>query len=151
MYGIWRDGSDDEVSYSISGSTMTVTVKRKSTGKTASFKALITLPKSVRHEGGAPVILGMHKGISEETAAERGYAVITYDSDGMFNPPGTASDDNKHTGAFYDLYPYGRSWEEQTGVLMAWSWGISRILDALYGGAAQELHINPEKPGERKS
>ncbi len=144
MYGKWIDGSDDEVSYSISGSSMTVNVKRKSTGKTASFKALISLPKNVRHEGGAPVVLGMHKGISESTATANGYAVITYDSDGMFSAPGTAADNNKHTGAFYDLYPYGRSWEEQTGELMAWSWGISRILDALYAGAAKELNINPD-------
>lgn len=144
MYGVWRDGSDDEVSYKISGSSMTVTVKRKSTGKTASFKALISLPKKVRHEGGAPVILGMHKNIEEKTATENGYAVITYDSDGMFTPPGTAQDNNQHIGAFYDLYPYGRSWEEQTGDLLAWSWGISKILDALYAGAAKELNINPD-------
>ena len=144
MYGMWRDGSDDEVSYSISGKSMTVTVKRKSTGKTASFKAVISLPATVRHEGGAPVILGMHKGISESTATANGYAVITYDSDGMFSAPGTAADNNQHTGAFYDLYPYGRSWEEQTGDLLAWSWGISKILDALYGGAAEELNINPD-------
>ena len=144
MYGVWRDGSDDEVSYNISGNSMTITVKRKSTGKTASFKAAISLPKNVRHEGGAPVILGMHKGISEDTATANGYAVITYDSDGMFSAPGTAADNNQHTGAFYDLYPYGRNWEEQTGELMAWSWGLSRILDALYDGAGKELNINPE-------
>ena len=51
MYGVWRDGSDDEVSYSVSGSKMTVTVKRKSTGKTASFETNVSLPSRVRHEG----------------------------------------------------------------------------------------------------
>lgn len=144
MYGKWIDGSDDETTYSISGNSMTINVKRKSTGKTASFKAVINLPKTVRHDGGAPVILGMHKGISESTATANGYAVITYDSDGMFSAPGTAQDNNQHKGAFYDLYPYGNNWEQQTGDLMAWSWGISRILDALYNGAAKELNINPD-------
>lgn len=144
MYGKWIDGSDDETTYSINGNSMTINVKRKSTGKTASFKVVINRPNKVRHEGGAPVILGMHKGISESTATSNGYAVITYDSDGMFSAPGTAADNNQHTGAFYTLYPYGRNWEEQTGDLMAWSWGISRILDALYGGAAKELNINPD-------
>ncbi|WP_295071661.1 SGNH/GDSL hydrolase family protein [Ruminococcus sp.] len=144
MYGKWIDGSDDETTYSINGNSMTINVKRKSTGKTASFKAVINLPKNVRHEGGAPVILGMHKGISESTATSNGYAVITYDSDGMFSAPGTAQDNNQHKGAFYDLYPYGRNWDEQTGDLMAWSWGIGRILDALYNGAAKELNINPD-------
>lgn len=142
MYGKWRDGSDDEVSYKINGSNMTISIKRKSTGKTTSFPAKITLPKTVRHEGGAPVIVGMHTGISEETAAANGYAVITIDA-GIFSNP-VASDDMYHKGAFYDLYPYGNKWEEQTGALMGWSWGCSKILDALYAGAAKDLNINPD-------
>ena len=142
MYGIWRDGSDDEVTYSIKGSTMTINIKRKSTGQTASFPAKITLPGKVRHDGGAPVIVGMHKQISEETAKSLGYAVITIDADIFTNP--VATDDQNHVGAFYKLYPYGNSWEEQTGELLAWSWGCSKILDALYAGAGQELNINPD-------
>ena len=45
-----------------------------------------------------------------------------------------AADNNRHTGLFYDLYPYGEDWKEQTGELLAWSWGISRIIDALEKG-----------------
>ena len=142
MYGVWRDGSDDEVTYKINGSQMTINIKRKSTGKTTSFPANINLPNSVRHEGGAPVIIGMHSGISEKTAQSLGYAVITIGGDMFSNP--VASDDMNHKGAFYDLYPYGSDWKEQTGVLMAWSWGCSKILDALYNGAAKELNINPD-------
>jgi len=81
---------------------------------------------------------------STPSATKRGYAVITYDCDGMFTAPGTAQDNNQHKGAFYDLYPYGNTFETQTGELMAWSWGLSRTLDALYAGAAKELNINPE-------
>lgn len=142
MYGKWRDGSDDEVTYKISGSSMTIYVKRKSTGKTASFPANINLPAKVRHEGGAPVIVGMHNNIAESTATAQGYAVITIGGTIFSNP--VASDNTAHTGAFYELYPYGNSWEEQTGVLMAWSWGCSKILDALCNGAAKELNINPD-------
>lgn len=142
MYGKWRDGSDEEVSYSISGNKMTINVKRKSTGKTASFPAVINLPSKVRHEGGAPVIVGMHTGISEKTATSLGYAVVTIDA-GIFSNP-VASDNTAHQGAFYTLYPYGNSWEEQTGALMGWSWGCSKILDALYAGAGKELNINPD-------
>ncbi len=142
MYGKWRDGSDEEVTYSINGSQMTINVKRISTGKTTSFPANINLPSSVRHDGGAPVIVGMHDGISEKTATAQGYAVITVGGNIFSNP--VASDDTSHKGAFYDLYPYGNTWEEQTGVLMAWSWGCSKILDALYNGAAKELNINPD-------
>ena len=142
MYGKWRDGSDDEVTYSISGSKMTVNVKRRSTGKTASFPVNINLPSKVRHEGGAPVIVGMHSGIAESTATSNGYAVLTIGGDIFSNP--VAADSTAHTGPFYTLYPYGNSWDEQTGVLMAWSWGCSKILDALYNGAAKELNINPD-------
>lgn len=142
MYGKWRDGSDEEVSYTISGNKMTVNIKRKSTGKTASFPAVINLPSKVRHEGGAPVIIGMHTGISEKTATSLGYAVITIDA-GIFSNP-VASDNTAHQGAFYSLYPYGNSWGEQTGALMGWSWGCSKILDALYAGAGNELNINPD-------
>ena len=141
MYGKWRDGSDDEVTYSISGNKLTVKVKRISTGKTTSFPANISLPSKVRHEGGAPVIIGMHSNISESTAAANGYAVITI---GGLLDNYVAEDSNAHKGPFYELYPYGNSWEEQTGVLMAWSWGCSKVLDALYNGAGEELHINPE-------
>ena len=73
MDGVWRDGSDDEVTYSISGDKMTVNIKRKSTGKTASFPVNINLPDKVRHEGGAPVIVGMHSGIAESTATSQVY------------------------------------------------------------------------------
>ena len=141
MYGVWRDGSDEKVSYSINGNKMKINIKRLSTGKTTSFDAVINLPSKVRHDGGAPVIVGMHTGISEKTAQDLGYAVITVDA-GIFSNP-VASDDTSHKGAFYDLYPYGNTWEEQTGVLMAWSWGCSKILDALYAGAGAELNINP--------
>ena len=142
MYGVWRDGSDEEVSYTISGNKLTVRIKRLSTGKTASFPAVINLPSKVRHEGGAPVIIGMHNNIAESTAQKRGYAVLTVDGDLFSNP--VASDNTAHKGAFYELYPYGSTWEEQSGVLTAWSWGCSKILDALYAGAAQELNINPD-------
>lgn len=142
MYGVWRDGSDDEVTYSISGDKMTVNIKRKSTGKTASFPVNINRPNKVRHEGGAPVIVGMHSGIAESTATSQGYAVLTIGGDIFSNP--VAADSTAHTGPFYTLYPYGNNWDEQTGVLMAWSWGCSKILDALYNGAAEELNINPD-------
>ena len=56
-----------------------------------------------------------------------------------------AADNNRHTGLFYDLYPYGEDWKEQTGELLAWSWGISRIIDALEAGAGKELNINPKR------
>ncbi len=139
MYGVWRDGSDEEVTYDYNNGTLTVHVKRISTGTEVSFQATVQLPASSlpAPEGGYPVIVGMHAGISEATANARGYATIT------LNTYQIASDDNLHKGVFYDLYPYGSTWNEQTGVLMAWGWGCSRVLDALEAGAGAELNISP--------
>lgn len=142
MYGVWRDGSDEEVSYTINDNTMTITVKRKSTGAQASFDTIITRadPEAAKKfPAGSPVVVGMHGFIQEQVASAAGYAVIALN--GFVSP--IASDDTKREGAFYTLYPYGEATEEQTGVLMAWSWGTSKVLDALEAGAAKELNIDP--------
>lgn len=141
MYGVWRDGSDEIVTYDYADGTLTVYVERISTGKKSQFTATVMLPDSsvkAPSEAGYPVVVGMHAGISEETANKNGFATITID----WFSYGIASDDTKHTGAFYDLYPYGDTWQDQTGVLMAWGWGCSKILDALEAGLGEELNID---------
>lgn len=142
MYGVWRDGSDEIVTYDYDNGALTVYIERISTGAKTQFTATVMMPdKSVDmpSENGYPVVVGMHSGISEETANANGFATITLD----WFAYGIASDDTKHTGAFYDLYPYGDSWQDQTGALMAWGWGCSKILDALEAGLGDELNIDP--------
>ena len=142
MYGYWRDGSDEQLTYDYNpgNGKLTIHVERISTGAKASFTATVRKPADtvVAPEGGYPVIVGMHAYISEDTAINGGYATITLDM-----PTAIASDDLAHKGAFYDLYPYGGNWKEQTGVLMAWSWGCSKVLDALEAGLAEETNISP--------
>ena len=146
MYGTWRDGSDEEVSYELTKGdgnsyALKINIKRISTGAETTVNATVLMPdESIKApDGGYPVIVGMHAGISEDVANKNGYATVTVD----FFSYGVASDDTKHTGAFYDLYPYGTEPEEQTGVLMAWGWGCSKIIDALEAGAGEELNISP--------
>lgn len=145
MYGRWRDGSDEEVSYELTkndnGYALKINIKRISTGAETSVNATVLMPdESIKApDGGYPVIVGMHAGISEDVANKNGYATITVD----FFSYGVASDNTKHEGAFYELYPYGTEPEEQTGVLMAWGWGCSKIIDALEAGAGEELNISP--------
>ncbi|MBQ8800625.1 MAG: hypothetical protein IJZ55_13810 [Lachnospiraceae bacterium] len=137
MYGVWRDGTGETLSYDLNGNSLKITVERE--GRTASFTVTVSVPDATKcemPEGGWPVIVGMHGGVQEQLAVEKGYATV------ILNTYEIASDDNKHVGAFYDLYPYGESWKEQTGVLMAWSWGASKVLDALEAGLGDELHIN---------
>ncbi len=140
MYGVWRDGSDETVTYTYEDNTLMIEVKRDNSEKIVRFHATVGLPDSAipAPEGGYPVIVGMHAGISEATAHAGGYATIT------ISPYDIASDDIYHKGIFYELYPYGDTWQEQTGVLMAWAWGCSKVLDALEAGAAEDLGISSE-------
>ena len=137
MYGVWRDGTGETLSYDLNGNKLKITVERE--GRTASFTVTVSVPdiaKCEMPEGGWPVIVGMHSGIQENLAVEKGYATV------ILNTYEIAADNNQHVGAFYDLYPYGESWKEQTGVLLAWSWGASKVLDALDAGLGTELNIN---------
>lgn len=153
MYGKWRSGEtvtytleDDEENENTKIMNIHVVTPE---GKEADLpKANVLLPDSSKctmPDGGWSFILGINSGVSESIALENGYAFIYFP--GSFFAGGIldlAADNNKHQGIFYDLYPYGSDPDSQTGELMAWSWGFSKILDALYNGAANELNINKE-------
>ena len=79
------------------------------------------------HPNGAPIFIEIGS-LGEPVRnylLSQGYAVAEMRTNEV------ASDDDKHLGAFYELYPYGKTAEEQTGVLMAWAWGVSKIIDVL--------------------
>ncbi len=161
MYGKWRSG--EEITYKITDSEDDVNLKllnihvKTPEGKETDLpNAKVFLPDSEKctmPADGWPFVLGVSSGVSESVALENGYAFIyfagqpftyngmTFEWGGITD---IAADDNKHTGKFYDLYPYGTDPESQTGELLAWSWGLSKIIDALYNGAASELNINKE-------
>ncbi len=111
------------------------------------FDTIVCLPVTDPVPEGYPVYLEMSFVWPGQTldltpndyyAASRGYAAICY------NPCDIAADNSSRTGVFYDIYPYGTDWKEQTGALAAWGWGASKILDALELGLAEELHIHKE-------
>lgn len=166
MYGKWRTG--ETVTWELAEcqpepieneKIINLTVTRPDTQKSTSFSAHVRLPDPTKctppDADGWPFVIGISSGVSENIALENGYAFI-YPGDGnmqtidwggyKFTMEGSsitdiAADNINHTGKFYDLYPYS---EEQTGELMAWGWGLSKIIDALYDGAAEELGINEE-------
>ncbi|WP_405094217.1 cellulose-binding domain-containing protein [Micromonospora sp. NBC_01392] len=108
------------VTGSVSSTSITVNVSHQ--GRTSSFSAGVELPAGT---GPFPavVVLG---GFGADTAGIKaaGAAVINYDpyAVGREGTPRT----NKQ-GAFYSIY--GNT--SPTGLLMAWSWGVSRIIDVL--------------------
>ena len=111
----------------------------------ASFEAKVCLPIQEATYRGFPVCIEMgfvwpgrelELSVNAYYAATRGYATICY------NPVEIAADKAGREGVFYQIHPYGETWEEQTGVLAAWGWGTSKILDALEYGLAEKLHIN---------
>ncbi|GAB7047011.1 glucuronyl esterase domain-containing protein [Catenuloplanes indicus] len=108
------------VTGTVSRTGITVTVSEG--GRSASFSAGVDLPSGT---GPFPavVVLG---GFGADTAAIKaaGAAVISYDplAVGREGTPRTSKQ-----GAFYTLY--GAS--SGTGILLAWAWGVSRIIDVL--------------------
>ncbi|MDR2895937.1 MAG: hypothetical protein LBV30_04740 [Propionibacteriaceae bacterium] len=148
-YGIWRDGSDEQMSYEVttaqscnwwgqcsSTPVIHVTITRPGRLGTASFNMTYKLPEGVAPAGGWPVIVGVGGVGQEAYALANGYATIS------INPGDLAADDTSRTGQFFNLYPYLNSWTQQSGNLVAWAWGASKVLDALEAGAGAELGIS---------
>ena len=149
MYGKMPAAAQESVSYAIAPGTeaqtreMKITVNRE--GKGTSFTVRVTLPEEP--VAGMPCYIEycpfswFGKPLTSpnmKIASGRGYAAIQYD------PITVASDNDLHEGAYFELYPYSEDRERQDGVLLAWAWGASRILDALETGAGKELGIDPD-------
>ncbi|MEU8613974.1 cellulose binding domain-containing protein, partial [Actinoplanes sp. NPDC048791] len=103
-------------------SSTNVTVNVSHNGKSSSFSAKVELPSG---SGPFPavVVLG---GFGADTAGIKaaGAAVINYDPYAV-GKEGTPR--NNKQGAFYSIYGASSS----TGLLVAWAWGVSRIIDVI--------------------
>ena len=138
MYGYLPDGSEETLTWTVTGSTLTITIGRED--REVTLTVPFTLPQGDAPEGGWPYYIEYSWwGLSEagQYAAANGYAAFAY------SPYAVAADDSSCTGAFYTLYPYGDHPTTQTGALVAWAWGVSKIIDAMEQGAAEALNINP--------
>ena len=115
-----KPGKPQTVTGTVSRTGITVNVSHQ--GRTAGFSASVDLPAGT---GPFPavVVLG---GFGADTAAIKaaGAAVINYDPYAV-GKEGTPRSNKQ--GAFYSIYGATST----TGLLMAWAWGVSRIIDVI--------------------
>ncbi|MBE5814315.1 MAG: hypothetical protein E7320_03790 [Clostridiales bacterium] len=157
MYGYMPDKAGETLSYAIEdyeatgGKLLTITIANSE--GSASFSVLVTLPETPAPEKGYPYYIEYTpyhyrswftgQWVNEASqncvyAARRGYAGINYDCSQV------APDNKSFTGAFYTLYPYKLlDQNSRNGTLLAWAWGVSKIIDAMEQGAGAELNIDP--------
>ena len=109
------------VSGTVSNSSVSVMVSEG--GKSASFSASVTLPSTGSRPYPAVVVLAGF-GADTNTIRSEGVATINYDPNAL-GREGTGRANKQ--GAFYTLY--GNS--STTGLLVAWAWGVSRIIDVI--------------------
>ncbi|GAA0899888.1 hypothetical protein Vau01_077530 [Virgisporangium aurantiacum] len=126
-----KPAKPQSVTGTVSGSNITVNVSHN--GRSSSFSASVQLPSGT---GPFPavVVLG---GFGADTAAIRaaGAAVINYDPYAV-GREGTPR--NNKQGAFYSIY--GNT--SPTGLLMAWAWGVSRIIDVIESSGGTVLRAD---------
>lgn len=137
MYGYMPDGSEETLTWSVENSVLNITIARA--GKEATLAVPFVLPQGEAPAGGWPYYIEYSFwGMSDvmQYAASRGYAGFAY------SPYAVASDNSFFQGAFFTLYPRGIHPTNRTGALVAWAWGVSKIIDAMEQGAAEALGIN---------
>ncbi len=129
--------SHDSVTGTVTSTSVTVRVAES--GKTIEFSNRIVLPKT--GEAPYPAIINLGSGfltIGENRITVQGVAVIYYDYGkvGTEWPDGQArGKDNR--GLFYDLY----GGKHSAGLLTAWAWGASRMIDVLQASGGDIIDV----------
>jgi hypothetical protein len=111
----------DKVEGRKSGNKYTVTVTNK--GNTASFD--VTISNAGTAAKPKPAIIGLDQGFGmggSLGASTNGLDVASI----TFNTNNLAPENNPRSGAFFKANP-----SSNAGTIMAWAWGVSRLIDAL--------------------
>ena len=111
------------VSGSFDGSALTVTVDDG--GPQIQFSATLTPPATGEGPFPAMIVLGGSTALDEQgTISGQGVTLIQFPHDQIAEQQGSQS---YGKGLFFDLYGATHS----AGALVAWAWGVSRLIDAL--------------------
>jgi hypothetical protein len=116
IYGEKPIPAPDKVSGTVSDSSISVTVND---GGTGTFNATISLPNGGQKP--YPAVIGFGNAAFASELTSRGIAFINYTAYNVGSEQATG------TGAFYDVYGSNH----EAGLLVAWAWGVSRIVDVL--------------------
>ncbi|HXU05462.1 MAG TPA: dockerin-like protein [Polyangia bacterium] len=110
----------------------TLTVTASDGTKSISFTAAVTFPTNGA-AGPYPAMIGVGGiSIGAATLNQMGVATIVFDNNAVAAQDGGQS---RGVGAFYDLYGSTHS----AGAMMAWAWGVSRLIDALETTSAAQI------------
>lgn len=131
------DLPDSPVKVTSQYSDNTLTVDVSNAQRHMSFKAEVILPKT----GSAPypVMIGVGRVfLNTEALSELGIAIINF-------PNGEIAEqkngESRGKGKFFDFWGH----DHNAGALIAWSWGVSRLIDALQSNP--ELPLNAQRIG----
>lgn len=114
----------EKVEGSLSGKTFTVKVTDK--GKSASFTVEINGAGS--KDKPKPALIGFGGGMMGNSCGSLGSSISGLDiAQIIFNPDNVAPEGTRGSGKFYDIYGSNAN----AGTIMAWAWGVSRLIDAL--------------------
>lgn len=130
-----KPAKPDQVSGSVKGEDIVVTVTED--GKTISFAAKIVLPST--GQAPYPAIIGIGRSsLNNEALSKMGVAVINFPNGDVGEQLNGGS---RGKGKFFELYGKDHS----ASAMMAWSWGVSRLIDALE--TTPNTKINASKLG----
>lgn len=107
-----------------------ITVHVEDNGKKIDFSATVKLPSSGKAPYPAIITMGTFGSEIANKASRQGVAIITYDYSKIGaeqQPEGNVDRSRDFTGLFYDIY----GGKHSAGLLMAWAWGASRMIDVL--------------------
>jgi hypothetical protein len=109
-------------------------------GKSIDFSAKIVLPS--KGEAPFPAIINVGSSgmtIGESRVLDQGVAVIYYNNYDLGKEgQAEASRGKPNPGKYYDIY----GGTDPAGLLMAWAWGASRLLDVLQKSGGEIIDIN---------